>query len=111
LKFPKLNTQAYTIAGKAIGFALEQPLHVVVLAYSASGILKQLQYNNVKRLFKYATYPQYQFGYKNIRERLQKVYHADRTIHIIKLPADESGDPDWQFMENYIKALPYSDKI
>jgi hypothetical protein len=30
----------YTVAGKAIGFALEQPLHVVALARSASGILK-----------------------------------------------------------------------
>jgi hypothetical protein len=32
-----------TVAGKAIGFAPEQPLHVVALACSASGILKQLQ--------------------------------------------------------------------
>jgi hypothetical protein len=30
---------------------------------------------------------------------------------IIKLPADKNGEPDWQFMENYIKALPHSDKI
>ncbi|MDR1480316.1 MAG: hypothetical protein LBJ00_15380 [Planctomycetaceae bacterium] len=30
----------YTVAGKAIGFAPEQPLHVVALACSASGILK-----------------------------------------------------------------------
>jgi hypothetical protein len=30
---------------------------------------------------------------------------------IIKLPVDEDGCPDWQFMEDYIKALPYSDKI
>jgi hypothetical protein len=30
---------------------------------------------------------------------------------VIKLPADKNGEPDWQFMENYIKALPYSDKI
>jgi hypothetical protein len=30
---------------------------------------------------------------------------------LIKLPADSAGSPDWQFMENYIKALPYSDKI
>ncbi|MDR1479542.1 MAG: hypothetical protein LBJ00_11440 [Planctomycetaceae bacterium] len=30
----------YTVAGKAIGFALEQPLHVIALACSASGILK-----------------------------------------------------------------------
>ncbi len=29
----------------------------------------------------------------------------------IKLPVDEAGNPDWQFMENYIKALPYSAEI
>jgi hypothetical protein len=29
----------------------------------------------------------------------------------LKLPAGNAGEPDWQFMENYIKALPYSDKI
>ncbi|MDR1480472.1 MAG: hypothetical protein LBJ00_16185 [Planctomycetaceae bacterium] len=34
----------YTVAGRAIGFALEQPLHVVALACSALGILKQLDY-------------------------------------------------------------------
>lgn len=26
----------------------------------------------------------------------------------IKLPADSDGNPDWQFMEDYIKSLPYS---
>ena len=30
---------------------------------------------------------------------------------IIKLPVDENGNPDWQFMENYIKSLPYGDKL
>jgi hypothetical protein len=35
-----IETKRYTVAGKAIGFALEQPLHVVALACSASGILK-----------------------------------------------------------------------
>lgn len=29
----------------------------------------------------------------------------------IKLPATPSGEPDWQFMENYIKSLPYSKNI
>ena len=29
----------------------------------------------------------------------------------IKLPVDELGNPDWQFMENYIKALPYGDRL
>lgn len=29
----------------------------------------------------------------------------------IKLPADKTGNPDWQFMKNYIKSLPYGDRI
>ena len=29
----------------------------------------------------------------------------------IKLPADSDGNPDWEFMENYIKSLPYGDRI
>ena len=29
----------------------------------------------------------------------------------IKLPVDASGTPDWQFMEDYIKSLPYSKNI
>ncbi|MBQ3377775.1 MAG: restriction endonuclease subunit S, partial [Synergistaceae bacterium] len=27
------------------------------------------------------------------------------------LPINSKGEPDWQFMENYIKALPYGDRI
>ncbi len=30
---------------------------------------------------------------------------------IIKLPVDSNGNPDWQFMEDYIKALPYGDRL
>ena len=30
---------------------------------------------------------------------------------IIKLPVDVNGNPDWQFMEQYIKALPYGDRL
>ncbi|MDR1290634.1 MAG: hypothetical protein LBK06_05485 [Planctomycetaceae bacterium] len=40
--------QCNTEAGKAIGFALEQPLHVVALPCSALRILKRLQ-QNIKR--------------------------------------------------------------
>ena len=29
----------------------------------------------------------------------------------IKLPIDSQGNPDWEFMENYIKSLPYSVNI
>ncbi|MDR0666833.1 MAG: restriction endonuclease subunit S [Campylobacteraceae bacterium] len=30
---------------------------------------------------------------------------------MIKLPSAIDGNPDWQFMEDYIKQLPYTDKI
>ena len=30
---------------------------------------------------------------------------------IVKLPVDAFGNPDWQFMEDYIKALPYGDRL
>ena len=30
---------------------------------------------------------------------------------LIKLPVDSHGKPDWQFMEDYIKSLPYSANI
>ena len=29
----------------------------------------------------------------------------------IKLPVDNAGNPDWQFMEDYIKSLPFSSSI
>ena len=29
----------------------------------------------------------------------------------IKLPVDSNGNPDWKYMENYIKTLPYSSSI
>lgn len=39
------------------------------------------------------------------------VYSSVAENMNIKLPADSSGNPDWQFMENYIKALPYGDRL
>lgn len=30
---------------------------------------------------------------------------------IIKLPVDKNEEPDWQFMEDYIKSMPYSSSI
>lgn len=29
----------------------------------------------------------------------------------IRLPVDKNGNPDWQFMEDYIKSLPYSSNL
>ena len=45
----------------------------------------------------------FKFGRKAFKNKFQN--------EIIKLPATKDGDPDWLFMENYIKSLPYSDNI
>lgn len=42
----------------------------------------------------------YNYGRAFIIEKIKKTF--------IKLPVDVSGNPDWQFMEDYIKSLPYS---
>lgn len=42
----------------------------------------------------------FNFGRKWHSERMEKSK--------IRLPVDENGDPDWKFMENFIKGLPYS---
>lgn len=47
----------------------------------------------------------YRFGYGR-KWTLQKMKET-----IIKLPSNKNGDPDFAFMEKYIKSLPYSDKI
>jgi hypothetical protein len=45
----------------------------------------------------------YTYGRKVVIEKYMEQF--------ILLPTDIEGNPDWIFMENYIKALPYSDKI
>lgn len=45
------------------------------------------------------------YGYGR-KPKNDKVYDT-----IIKLPVDTNGNPDWQFMENYIKSLPYGDRL
>lgn len=39
------------------------------------------------------------------------VYSSVAEEMKIKLPATPSGNPDWQFMEDYIKSLPYSKNL
>ena len=41
-----------------------------------------------------------------------RAYLMDRIKDtIMKLPADGNGNPDWQFVESYIKSLPYGDRL
>ena len=62
-------------------------------AFNGLFIASVLRINNLK----------YSYGYKISKDKI------DNTI--LKLPATPFGSPDWQFMESYIKSLPYSDRI
>ncbi len=45
----------------------------------------------------------YTYGRAVVKNRLEN--------EKIKLPVDKNGNPDWQFMEDYIKSLPYSSSL
>ncbi|MFH1956447.1 MAG: restriction endonuclease subunit S [Patescibacteria group bacterium] len=45
----------------------------------------------------------YSYGKKFNQEKIKNTK--------IKLPVDKNGNPDWKFMEDYIKSLPYSKEI
>lgn len=44
----------------------------------------------------------YSYGRKWVLESMKS--------NVIKLP-EKSGEPDWLYMEDYIKSLPYGDRI
>ncbi len=46
--------------------------------------------------------PRYSYGRK---------WRGKVATTTIQLPTTEQGEPDWQYMENYIKSLPYGDCI
>lgn len=45
----------------------------------------------------------YNYGRKMRRDTISEI--------MLKLPVASDGKPDWQFMEDYIKALPYGDRL
>jgi hypothetical protein len=63
--------------------------------------------NRFKMLFIATVVSADKYRYAYGRQYRQK----DFREHVISLPAEKSGKPDWAFMETYIKALPYSDRI
>jgi hypothetical protein len=39
-------------------------------------------------------------------------WHLERMKEsVIRLPTTENGEPDWNFMERYIKSLPFSSQL
>ena len=76
-----------------IGFKELNKINKHLNKYNGLFIATVLRHNNKK----------YSYGYKISKDRLNDT--------IIKLPVNENGEPDYQFMEDYIKTLPYSKYI
>ena len=45
----------------------------------------------------------FNYGRKWTKEKMQ--------ASLVKLPSTEHGEPDWEYMEQYIKSLPYGDRV
>lgn len=41
----------------------------------------------------------------------RKAKPSNMCTLVLRLPITQTGDPDWQFMEGYIKSLPYGDRL
>ncbi|WP_201627251.1 restriction endonuclease subunit S [Psychrobacter immobilis] len=89
----------------SVGYSLYQgcdfiPSSDLVVAYSE-------HLNHFTGLFLVAVLDQERYRYSFGRK-----YGKSRILSSeIKLPVNSKGDPDWQFMEDYIKSLPYSSNL
>jgi hypothetical protein len=68
--------------------------HSKLNKYTAMFLCTILNFTNIGR---------FSYGRAIVKSRL-------KTLEI-KLPATPQGEPDWEFMENYIKSLPYSSSL
>ncbi|MGI9256989.1 MAG: restriction endonuclease subunit S, partial [Salinispira sp.] len=92
-----------TIDSATVGSCFYQPVH-----FSASDHVEKLipkfNMNVYNALFLQTIInlekPRYGYGRKFAQMRIKKTH--------IRLPKNEDGNPNWEFMENYIKCLPYS---
>jgi len=68
---------------------------------------KDISFNKYSALFISTLLNQNQYMYSYGRKCNKE--NIENTL--IKLPTTPDGTPDWEYMENYIKSLPYSDRI
>ena len=103
------NSDAITVSNNgSVGFAFYQPrsftcTHDVNPLYLKDGI----PINPYLAMFLCSVIEcdRYRWGYG------RKWRPKRMPSSIIKLPVDNQGNPDWQFMEDYIKSLPYSSNL
>lgn len=67
-------------------------------------LIPQMDISKYALMFIVTVINQDRYKYAYGRQYRQKIL----LKHKIKLPVDAQGNPNWQFMEDYIKSLPYS---
>lgn len=104
----------YTAPGKSLSiettlsglcFYHEEPYstgdHIMVLTPKEDFELNKYSALYIKTVWRKSSY-KYSYGRPAVKENIINTY--------LRLP-EKDGKPDWKAMENYIKSLPYADKI
>lgn len=86
----------------SVGYSLYWPVDFIGTTNLKIGRIKEL--NVYRALFLVAVLDLERFKYSFGRKYKIKQILSTK----IKLPVDKKGNPDWEFMEDYIKSLPYS---
>lgn len=86
----------------SVGFTTYQPLDFIGSTTLTAGYNSKL--NSFNALFLVSIFDMERYRYSFGRKYGYNIVKKSK----IKLPTTKMGEPDWEFMENYIKSLPYS---
>lgn len=92
------------IDSAVIGYCSYQRINFSASDHVEKLTLKEIALNEFVALFLVTICNKEQYKYSYGRKRSQGRLRKET----IKLPVDNNNNPDWQFMEDYIKSLPYS---
>lgn len=80
--------------------------------FSATSDISVLRLKNINLSQELAMFLNTLIHVEKYRFNYGRKWSLDRMQNsVIKLPVDSQGNPDWEFMENYIKTLPYSSSL
>lgn len=89
----------------SVGYCLYQPNDFIGSTTLVAGYIDNLNQYIAQFLVTVLDMERYRYSFG-------RKYNKSAIINSkIKLPIDDKGKPDWQFMENYIKSLPFSSNI
>lgn len=101
--FTRRNKLIYTTFGDCFYVKNEFTASDEITILSA----KEIELNAYIGLFLATILNKNKYKYAFGRKAFMNKFSDDK----IKLPVNFSGSPDWEYMENYIKSLPYSNKL